>query len=507
MATGIIPLQPYTQEGQGSAFILPDQNRLSAADVFASEIENRKKRRLADEKMLQDEMINLDSYGAKGLPERLQQFYAKKKDIISKYQDMKMSGGNPDKAGSPENLQLRQDMNSLKHYGSLMSEEFDDYKKNYETGVTHQKDYDLPTFINEYKDWVKKDLSQSVLSERPKLRGVFNPDEYEKRVVSSIPTSIKEGQFKPTGVRGVKERDVFEVRDVGQSENRLFDTGTYEGKKYFDAMYEQGLSKPKVFQQALSETPQYKTIIGNKKNPTQEDMDKVQQELLKDQNALQGFRNNVARLNSRERLQSFYLTKKGSQTERENEPKDGGGKSFDDMYNVVITPYEPTSELAVTLPGQTWVTKATAKGDTIRRVAVERKPSGAGADAESIQLPISGKQVRPISYLVNDNTGEVVLEYSANEKVGEKIDGTPIYDQVVKSKVLDQGQFGNIAARYGFKTVDDFKKNMLKMNIQKSGAGAQGGGSSKTKPPKIDTSKLTGAALVNARRQNKANGY
>jgi hypothetical protein len=140
-----------------------------------------------------------------------------------------------------------------------------------------------------------------------------------------------------------------------------------------------------------------------------------------------------------------------------------GGDGFDDNYTVTETPYTKTKPSGFNF-NYPWNFNKEQKTPN-RRIAIER--TGKGGDTESLQLNVAGKQVRPIAFNVNDESGEVEMVASVNEKVGyDKILEKDIYEQRPSTVPLDQETWANVAAHYGFggaKGVDNFKKKVLKM--------------------------------------------
>jgi hypothetical protein len=135
-----------------------------------------------------------------------------------------------------------------------------------------------------------------------------------------------------------------------------------------------------------------------------------------------------------------------------------GGKGFTDNYTVAETPFKMGDvNIAATLPGQSWINQAAAKGHNVRRVSLRPKKG-----VESFQLSISGKPVRPIGYIVDDQTGEVYMEYASKEQTGiNQLTGTPIYKDVTGAKLVGQDIEADLAAEYGFSNYNEFKRNAL----------------------------------------------
>jgi hypothetical protein len=181
----------------------------------------------------------------------------------------------------------------------------------------------------------------------------------------------------------------------------------------------------------------------------------------------------------------FKLEEQVKPASRQPVGRSGGSKGFDDKYKVAETPYKTGDvNIATTLPGQTWVNQAAGKGHTVRRVAIESQ--GKGGDTESIQLSISGKPVRPIGYLVDDETGEVYMEYASKEEAGvNRLTNAPIYKDKYSATLVGQNISANIAAKYGFNSWDEFKSDVLKIKRQSVPAkGKQGGGAAPNKTKK-----------------------
>lgn len=186
----------------------------------------------------------------------------------------------------------------------------------------------------------------------------------------------------------------------------------------------------------------------------------------------------------------FKLEEQIKPASRQAASKSGGGKGFDDRYKVAETPYKTGDvNIAVTLPGQTWVTEAAQKGHNVRRVAIEGQ--GRGGDTESIQLSLSGRPVRPIGYLVDDQTGEVYMEYASKEQVGSNpISGAPIYADKYGSTLVGQNISANLAAKYGFNSWDDFKTKVLKAK--------QGGRTQEVRKPTTTQAQNSGKVYTKA---------
>lgn len=153
----------------------------------------------------------------------------------------------------------------------------------------------------------------------------------------------------------------------------------------------------------------------------------------------------------------------------------GGGKSFADKYTVTNSPYQTgggAAEFNRKYPDANMQAsdqrRGTHQGKNVRIVAIE--PNKASADTESIQLMINGKQVRPINYIVDDDTGEIFGIFSQNTPVTDDMGNAKYQYQTVEIP-LDDKVITNVAARYGFGGNDGvakFKEQALGLTPEKS---------------------------------------
>lgn len=112
---GVIPLQPYIREGEGygSAYVLPIDPNRSAIDPLISAFERRKQDRKASQKELQDELVKLSTIKGDMLPEHLNQFMTKQKEVIDWFGEQRKSGKKVYDIGDPAYLEGKKKMAEL----------------------------------------------------------------------------------------------------------------------------------------------------------------------------------------------------------------------------------------------------------------------------------------------------------------------------------------------------------------------------------------------------------
>ena len=147
----------------------------------------------------------------------------------------------------------------------------------------------------------------------------------------------------------------------------------------------------------------------------------------------------------------------------------GGGGGFTDKYTVTTTPYTTgggvkafNEKYDANVP-ENLQRLGTHKNAKI--VAIE--PTAKGADTESFQLSFNGKQVRPVHYIVDKDSGKIYGVFS--ERVPDPNDSEKKIDQVKEYELKDR-ELVNIAAQYGFGGNDGiakFKKEALGMGSEK----------------------------------------
>lgn len=152
-------------------------------------------------------------------------------------------------------------------------------------------------------------------------------------------------------------------------------------------------------------------------------------------------------------------------TKTQSQQNAGGTGSFTDKY-VVTTVYTPEDPQKVQVPGDRYV------GGTPSVRTVSIKPKQQGADTETFSTTLENSPIRPVNYKVNDETGEVVINYTISKPTGQVTEsGFPIVGNVSQSKKLTEEQLTEMAVQYGFGDeqggVEAFKRKVLKMQPKK----------------------------------------
>lgn len=213
----IIPLQPNIPggEGNGSAFILPDDNRLSAADALYYDREKRRSEKLAQAKQFQDQMLLLGKAGGKGLPNHRQEFAQQYQSILNWAQEQRLAGKNPYIPGTNENFELQRQMNDLMAKGTIMGETYDHAAKNMGLVSGNPAKYRIDKWnqdLTALNDTKLGDLNASAF---PNLADKFDAEKHLNETLQRFPQVEKENPtLSPTNVPGIYKQKTTKGRDA-----------------------------------------------------------------------------------------------------------------------------------------------------------------------------------------------------------------------------------------------------------------------------------------------------
>lgn len=176
----------------------------------------------------------------------------------------------------------------------------------------------------------------------------------------------------------------------------------------------------------------------------------------------------------------------------------GGGKGFSDKWTTSVAPAQSVAT-DVRAFNKRYGTNYTAEEfgsnkinpKTIGYIAIE--PKSKGGDTESIQLNINGKQVRPIGYKLQD--GKIFMTISEVVPSEDAL-GKVVYKNEISAGVpANPEAAANIAAHYGFETVDEFKK-MLQEKQKSLGLSSENIPVSKPKQKEIKQAEIAAKAVA-----------
>lgn len=347
--------------------------------------------------------------------------------------------------------------------------ELDDNPDNYDFYESRRR---LNIFNNPYLDpQAKEEIQKKYGGDVVKWR-IDNADKYQLEPKYSREAFIQELMKG----RGFDPQVTYVKDETGKPKLFKNEAGGYEYKiqtgvtddqisTKVDAIWTDTDRKSKRTRDQDLETVKEKFIIDEYGNPVLKDeTDVIGQEVLKNaklkgkvtpDEVLKELGRAYTFTNLRNR---FEVKERMAPASKESKGRTSGGKGFTDNYTVAETPFKMGDvNIAATLPGQSWINQAAAKGHNVRRVSLRPKKG-----VESFQLSISGKPIRPIGYIVDDQTGEVYMEYASKEQTGvNQLTGTPIYKDVTGAKLVGQDIEADLAAEYGFSNYNDFKRTAL----------------------------------------------
>ncbi len=337
----VIPQQPIIREGEGygEAFILPDSERMSAADLFRGDIEKRKLDRLAQDKELQDRLMNIQTLGGKGLPGHRRQFGENYGKLLDWYAQQKAQGLNPSKVGTKENMEMLQRLNALKTEATIMGELYDDVLKNKAVIAKNPNTVRSKEYLGKVEELDRMALSDVNLSNIPVLRDAFNPDKYVTSVVDKYPWTTVEGKAVPSAIPGKYEVPLSEQRDKESIMKALFDRNTEDGEDFFIEMVSQGKSDDKIVDAALKSDARFQKALmeARKQAPqnklSQQDVTTIASNYLSNPSNKAKFEESVAKINAEKLLEGRIAINKPSKIvdiADPNKPSSGG--------------YDPTSK-------------------------------------------------------------------------------------------------------------------------------------------------------------------